>query len=132
MTDVYSLNLITLVGHIASDIESGNSKKGALFVRFQLATNELFFKRGGEGKPTKNVEFHPIVGWGKMAGQIKKWGSKGKSIIVIGKLRHKDMKQADGTSRINSFVEIQSFTWQGKKKDFEEESVDEEENTDPI
>ena len=131
MTDVYSANLVMLVGHIASDVETGNAKSGALFVRFQLGTNELFFKRG-EDQPTKNAEFHPIVCWGKMAGTIKKWGSKGKSMIIMGKLRHKPMKQTDGTSRMKSFVEIQSFTWLGKKKDFEEESVDEEENTDPI
>jgi len=113
MVDHYSLNLVVLVGYIAGEVEHGRAKNGAQWVRFTLATNERFKNN------TKHVEYHRVVAWGKKASFILKWASKGRCIEVTGKLRHVRFQNEYGKEEYATNVQVEDFTWLGRKKDFE-------------
>jgi single-strand DNA-binding protein len=130
MADYASLNFVVLVGYIASQTEHGRAKNNAEWIRFRLATNELF----ADGK--KHAEFHEVVAWGKKAALIYKWAVKGKCVQIIGKLRHEEYRGDDGMRKSKTYVAVEQFTWMGRRKDFPEimRELDEqgEEEDEPI
>ena len=121
MVDFYSLNMVILVGYVAGEIENGRAKNGKEWVRFTLATNEIFQNK------ERHAEFHRIVAWGKKAGLINKWASKGKCMEIVGKLRHNRFTNEYGREQYTTTVSLEDFTWLGRKKDFEWPDVEGEE-----
>jgi len=117
--DVYSLNLMILVGHMAGDIRYEKPRSGlkTSWCRFQLATNEVFSVKN---EVKKKVEYHNVVAWGKKADNIYKWGKKGRALILVGKLRHRRWKTEEDEWRHMTEVNIDWYTWLGKSIDFEE------------
>lgn len=84
MSDVFSYNLVFLLGRCCVDPEFKEIADDKSFVKFSMATNELY--HGG----TKHVEFHPVVVFGEKKREfILDHLKKGMMIAVKGKLRHK-------------------------------------------
>lgn len=93
MSDVFSYNLVFLLGRCCIDPESIEIADGKTLVKFSMATNELY----SEG--VKHVEFHPIVVFGENKGKfLLEYLKKGMLLAVKGKLKHKTVE-----SRVGSF-----------------------------
>ena len=115
MADVNSINLVLLVGRVAGDIRFNKGKgkdKNITFIRFSIATNEIF-------KGTRStVQFHSLVAFGAKAELCNKWCKKGKLVAIKGKLRTQRWKDEQGNTRKSTQVNIDEITFLGKKEDY--------------
>ena len=127
MSDYYSLNSVVLVGYMGSEINHGKSKAGIAWATFLLATNEKF-----KTDEDPRAQYHKITAWGKRAERILEWGEKGKCMIVRGKLRHEKFPTAYGTVEIRTYVQLDEFTFLGRKTDADGDIIYEQKPEDPI
>lgn len=132
MANLRSVNVVILVGYLATDIKfkwvkvkrKGKEKEDTTgMASFNMATNETF--REGE---KKKVEFHRVIVWGKRAELCNKYLKKGSFIYIMGKLRHRSFKTADGTTIWITEVNAEDLTFMGKKGDYEVEEEPKPEN----
>lgn len=90
-------NKVQLIGHVGADPVMTNLESGKNLVRFSLATNESY--KNAKGEKQTNTDWHSIVAWGKTAGIIDKYVTKGKEIAIEGKLTSRSYEDKDGTKR---------------------------------
>jgi single-strand DNA-binding protein len=96
------LNRVILVGRLTRDPEfktiNGNS-----LVNFSLATNRTYSVQGSRKEET---HYFDCEAWGKLADIIRKYTSKGKQVLVEGRLKQ-DTWESDGKkmSRIRIVTE---------------------------
>jgi single-strand DNA-binding protein len=86
-TQAWSLNQVKLVGRLATEPSSRDTKAG-LVASLRIATNS-----------TRFAEFHDVVLWGKDAERCVQDLTKGQPVQVEGRLHTRTWKAADGTSR---------------------------------
>jgi len=99
MADYGSCNKVILVGRIAGDIKSKDSKKGTPVASFSIATNEIYLN---ETKPRPS--FHRVITFGKKADLVVKYGEKGRLICIEGKLHASSWK--DENEQTHTVVEV--------------------------
>lgn len=100
-------NTVTLVGHLGRDPEMRTFDNGRKLVRFSLATNELW--RNDKGETMKETQWHNIVGWGKTAELMQERLTKGKEVIVKGKLTYNNYTDKNGVNRVSPEVVVSEF-----------------------
>jgi len=131
VADYGSFNKTLLVGRIAGDVKSKDSKKGTPVASFTIATNELYLN---ENKPRPS--FHRVVCFGKKADLVVKYGEKGRLICVEGKLHTRSWKDEQG--QMHTIVEVAAeqiifLTGKEKKEEVQEKDDDStEEKEDPF
>ncbi len=117
MRDVNSLNRVILVGHLREKPEvSYLPRTQRAVAHFDIATNELVYD------PTKNqssrrAEWHRIVAWGKLAEFCGKYLSKGKQVLIEGKLRSRTWTTRDGEKRKVTEIEARSVILLGRREE---------------
>ena len=135
IADLQSLNLVVLIGHVASEVrfDTGKGKDmNVSLAKFSIATNEKF----GSSKP--RVQYHNVVMWGqKRAEFCKKWVKKGQLLCIKGKLKHQGWKDEESNYRKITQVNIDEITFLGKKENYadgpkEEEPEDKPKGADPF
>ena len=82
------LNKVMLIGRVVATPESFEYKEKEKYVRFKIATNEIF--KDKSGTQNKQTEFHSIIAFGKLADIVLKYVEKGKLVYVEGKIRTKE------------------------------------------
>lgn len=94
MADVFSYNLVFLLGRCCVDPERLETTEGKILVKFSMATNELY--SGG----VKHVEFHPVVVFGeKKCEFLLNHLKKGMLLAIKGKLKHKTIVMRNGVKK---------------------------------
>jgi single-strand DNA-binding protein len=125
MADYNSLNKVNLIGFVASDVETGTTKdvkrKWSLF---QLATFELFYKRGKKTKP--HAEYHTIMAWGSLSTISEKYLKKNMRVSIEGKLRKKTFTK-DGKKIHRIQVEAEKITFMTKDSPLKPSEEEEDE-----
>lgn len=89
-------NKIILMGNLTRDPELRYTANGTAVANFGLATNRRY-KQGGELK--EEVCFVDIVVFGKQAENCGEYLSKGKSVLVDGRLQYRRWENEDGQRR---------------------------------
>ena len=90
-------NHVQLMGRLGQDPEIINLDSGKKLAKFSLATNENYTTAKGE--KVENTSWHNIVAWGKTADIIENYTSKGKEIVINGKLSSRSYETKDGEKR---------------------------------
>ncbi|QSS98256.1 single-stranded DNA-binding protein [Psychroflexus sp. ALD_RP9] len=90
-------NSVQLMGHLGQDPEVVNLDSGKKLVKFSLATNDYYTKKDGE--KVTSTDWHNIVAWGKTADIIEKYVTKGREVIVRGKLSSRSYETKEGEKR---------------------------------
>lgn len=78
------LNRVMLIGRIGNDIELKRTGNNIAYLRFNLATNEVY--KNEKGEIVQKTEWHRVVMWGKLAEIASSILKKGSHIYVEGKL----------------------------------------------
>jgi len=99
MADYGSFNKVVLIGRIATEIKSKESKKGTPVASFKIATNELY---RNEKKPRPS--FHRVVCFGDKADMMVEFGDKGRLTGVEGKLHERSWTDEKG--QMHSLTEV--------------------------
>ena len=90
-------NKVQLIGNIGNDPEIktvGNDRKLA---KFAIATNENY--RNQKGEKVQETQWHNVVAWGKLAGLVEQLLSKGRQVMVEGKLTTRSYEDKSGAKK---------------------------------
>ena len=121
MRDINSLNKVILVGHIGQNPELRYIPQTETPVaNFTLATNEKIFSPSTNESQTR-VEWHRIVAWRGLAEFCDKYLSKGKQILVEGRLKTEKWQDRDGNQRYTTKIHATSITLLGRREERPEE-----------
>ncbi|OGF93282.1 hypothetical protein A3G54_00860 [Candidatus Giovannonibacteria bacterium RIFCSPLOWO2_12_FULL_44_15] len=91
-----NLNKVFLIGNLTRDPETRALPSGQSVTSFSIATNRVYKK---DGKQEKQTEFHNIVAFGRLAEICSQYLTRGKMILVEGRLVNRNWEAKDGTKK---------------------------------
>lgn len=106
-------NKVILIGNLTKDPELRYTPQGSAVATLRLAVNTKF--RSGEEMKEETL-FIDIVVWGKQAETTSQYLSKGRSVLVEGRLQERRWEK-DGQQRSKMEVVAQNVRFLGKKDD---------------
>jgi len=92
-----SLNKVFLMGNLTRDPELRYVPSGTAVANFSLAINRPYKDNTGEKK--EEVSFVRVVVWGKMAEICGEYLTKGRPVLVEGRLKSRTWEAQDGQKR---------------------------------
>ena len=90
-------NHVQLMGRLGQDPEIINLDSGKKLAKFSLATNESY--TNAKGEKVENTDWHNIVAWGKTADIVENYVTKGREVIIGGKLTNRSYETKEGEKR---------------------------------
>ena len=106
-------NKVVLVGNLARDPEMRHTASSQAVARFAVAVNRSW--KGANGELQEQVDFIPVVVWGKQAEHCERYLSKGRAVLVEGRLSVRSYEK-DGQKRTATEVVAQSVQFLGGGK----------------
>lgn len=103
-------NRIILVGRLTKDPELKNTQSGVTMCRFSIAVDRAYSK--GQEKQT---DFIDITAWRQTAEFVAKYFSKGRVILVEGKLQNNNYTDQNGVKHYQNVVVADSVAFCGDK-----------------
>lgn len=120
-----SLNRVTLIGHLASDVEFKETSKGNFLSVFPIATNRNV--KDENGKFREQADYHRIVAWGKLAEIVKTYLKKGMATYVEGRLVNNSFESKSGEKHYRSEIIVDTLnilTWKKDKSGIENINIE--------
>ena len=110
------LNHITLMGRLVRDPELRRTGSGIAVESFRVAVDRDFApKDGGERK----ADFIDCVAWRQTGEFISKYFTKGRMIVVDGRLEMRDWTDKDGNKRTSAEIVVANAYFGDSKRDGE-------------
>src|SRR6185295_6006833 len=100
-----SVNKAILVGNLGRDAEMRFTAGGTPVATVSLATTERYTDK--EGQKKEQTEWHRIVIWGKTAESLHEYLTKGKQILVEGKIQTKTWTDKNNVERKTTEINAQ-------------------------
>ncbi len=108
------LNHITLMGRLVRDPELRRTGSGIAVASFRIAVDRDYSpKDGGERK----ADFIDCVAWRQTGEFISKYFTKGRMIVVDGRLEMRDWTDKEGNKRISAEVNVSNAYFGDSKRD---------------
>ena len=92
-----NLNKVFIIGRLTADPQVRTTPSGMEVATFGVATNRNWTDKSGEKKEA--TEFHNLVVWGKQAGIVRQFLTKGSTIFVEGRMQTRSWEGKYGQSR---------------------------------
>lgn len=111
-----SLTRVMLLGHLAADPETRQTKNGHSLAVFPVAVNRVYL--GKDGKKNEIVDFHRIVAWSKLGEICEKYLKKGMAVLVEGRLINRSFDDKEGNRHFRTEVYadyLNILTWRKSK-----------------
>lgn len=105
-----SFNRVTLIGNLTRDPELKKTKSGASLTELGLAMNRSWTNE--QGQKQEEVTFVDVTVWGKTAENAAQYLSKGRSVLVEGRLQLDtwvDSQSGQSRSRLRVVAESLQF-----------------------
>lgn len=106
------LNHGTWMGRITKDIELRRTSAGVAVASFTIACDRDFNPNG-----QKETDFFDIVAWRGTAEFIERNFTKGKMIVVSGRLQNRKWEDKNGNKRVSAEIVAQDVYFADSKKD---------------
>ena len=100
-------NKVQLIGNLGKEVEFKKLKDGNAIARVTIATKEVY--KNPKGESVIDVQWHNLVGWGRVAEIMQVLLKKGKEVAVQGKLTHRSFESQDGQKRFITEVIVKEF-----------------------
>lgn len=104
-------NRIILMGRLTKDPELKTTQSGVTMCRFSIAVDRAYSKQGEE----KQTDFFDITAWRQTAEFVCKWFSKGRMILVEGKLQNNNYTDQNGVKQYRNAIIADSVSFCGDK-----------------
>ena len=107
-------NKVILMGNLTRDPETRTTPNGQSVTNFSLAVNRTW--RGADGQSQESVSYIDCVAWGKPGEIISQYVSKGRALLVSGRLDQRsweDKESGGKRSKIEVVVEDFNFVDSG-------------------
>jgi single-strand DNA-binding protein len=116
-----SFNHVSLLGNIAADPELRYTSGGTPVANFSLATNERGPVDKVTGERKQNTNFHKIVCWGKLGETCAEYLSKGRQVLVEGRIQYRSYTDKEGIMRKVAEIIAKNVQFLGGPKKVENE-----------
>lgn len=103
-------NRIILMGRLTKDPELRTTQSGVPMCRFSIAVDRSYSK--GQEKQT---DFFDITAWRTTAEFVSEWFSKGKCILIEGKLQNNNFTDQNGVKQYRNAIIADSVAFCGDK-----------------
>jgi single-strand DNA-binding protein len=111
---MYALkNKVQLIGHLGAAPEIKTLDGGKKMARFNIATNESY--KNAQGEKITETQWHNLVAWGKVADIAEKYLTKGKEVVIEGKLVSRSYNDKEGTKKYITEVQVNELLLIGEK-----------------
>src|SRR4051794_16409988 len=102
---MYALrNKVQLIGNLGAAPEIKTLDSGKKMARFSIATHENY--RNAKGEKVTETQWHNLVAWGKVADIAEKYLTKGKEIVIEGKLVSRSYNDKEGSKKFITEVQV--------------------------
>jgi len=106
-------NKVQLIGNLGNDPEIITLESGQKLAKFSLATNESY--KDSDGQKQTKTDWHNLIAWGKTADIVEKYITKGKEIVIEGKLTNRSYETKEGEKRYVTEVVVNEILMLGSK-----------------
>jgi single-strand DNA-binding protein len=106
-------NHVQLVGRLGAEPEVKVLTNGNKQARFSLAVSQSYKTKSGE--KVTDVQWHPVVAWGNLAGIAEKLLHKGSHVTIDGKLTKRVYVNKEGQKISSTEVHANEFFLLEKK-----------------
>jgi len=111
---MYALkNKVQLIGNLGNAPEVKTLDSGKKMARFSIATNESY--RNAKGEKITETQWHTIIAWGKVAELAEKYLTRGKEVMIEGKLVNRNYTDKEGNKKYISEVQLSELLLLGEK-----------------
>ena len=110
------LNHIVLMGRLTRDPELRRTGSGVAVASFTLAVDRDYAVQGAE----KETDFVDIVAWRNTAEFVSKYFTKGRMVVVSGRLQIRNWQDKEGNKRRSAEILADHVYFGEGKKDREE------------
>lgn len=101
-------------GRLTRDPEVRYTQSGKAVASFTIACNRQM-KKGSDGKQT--ADFINCVAWGGIAQTVSNYLTKGREVLVEGRLQTRSYEAKDGSKRYVTEVVVSNLEFCGKRED---------------
>jgi len=108
-----TVNKAILIGNLGRDAEIRNTAGGAVIANLRLATTDR--RKAPDGTWQDHTEWHAVVVFGKTAEIMERWGKKGKSLYVEGRIQTREYTDKDGNKRWSTEIVANEIRLLGAK-----------------
>lgn len=105
-----SFNQVILMGNLTRDPELRQTPNGQSVCSFSLALNRNY--KGADGNWQEATDYIDIVAWGPLGERVAQYVTKGRPVLVNGRLQSRSWEQ-DGQKRSKVEVVAQDVTFLG-------------------
>jgi len=105
-----SFNQVTLMGNLTRDPELRTTPNGQSVCSFSLALNRSY--KGSDGNWQEATDYVDIVAWGPLGERVAQYVTKGRPVLVSGRLQSRSWEQ-EGQKRSKVEVVAQDVTFLG-------------------
>jgi len=105
-------NKVQLIGNLGNDPEIITLENGTKLAKFSIATNESY--KNAKGEKVTDTQWHNIVAWGKLAEISEDFLSKGKEVMIEGKLMNRSYETKEGEKRYVTEIKCNEMLMLGK------------------
>ena len=100
-------NKVSLIGRLGRDPEMITFDSGKSLTRFSMATHQKYKSKNGEW--SEDIQWHNVSAWGPLGKRMNDILSKGKKIIVEGRLIHQTYENKSGERKNRTVIEANEF-----------------------
>ena len=115
------MNRVILMGNLTRDPEvrytSGENQLAV--ARFGIAVNRRYQSRNAQQNGTTDVDFINCVAFGKTGETIGKFFTKGRKILISGRLQVSSYEDSNGQKRTSTDVIVEDFEFCERRSDAE-------------
>ena len=97
-----NLNKAFILGNLTRDPDVRALPSGQNVVNFAIATNRVWNDKAGARQ--EDVQFHNVVVFGRMADTCAKYLSKGKMVLIEGRIQTRSWDAQDGTKKYRTEI----------------------------
>ena len=110
------LNHITIMGRLTRDPELRRTGSGVAVASFRVAVDRDYQPKDGSERKT---DFIDCVAWRQTGEFISKYFTKGRMIVVDGRLEMRDWTDKDGNKRTSAEIMVENAYFGDSKRDGE-------------
>ena len=103
------INKVIIKGNISNEVELKQTQGGTSVCSFNVAVNRY----SKDPTETKKVDFFTVVAWGQKGEFVSKYFSKGKGIVVVGRLENREWQDKQGNKRISTEIIAEEIDFAG-------------------
>jgi single-strand DNA-binding protein len=97
-----NFNKAIVLGNLTRDPETRTLPSGQPVVNFSIATNRIYTDK--EGNKQQTPEFHNIVAFGKLADICSRYLTKGKMVLIEGRIQTRSWQGQDGIKKYRTEI----------------------------